>query len=748
MFPSRKEHLREMTSDHTETPTPLTQKGNNNDPLQGSSREFLDECQLEEVPPEPPEGLKEGNPWDETATVESIMEWTREFFPATLLEEDKVRELITEVYAIGSWVFGAERAREWAGDFKIPPESVARDVEDLRSCNNDFTDLVARRQALLAPIRLNEERVLSCISPDNPDLERLLLLARGMPLLEREDYVGCQWENRPQLSQTFLSAPEAVEKMFYKDFWSEGLAILLTEKEVSLIPKLGLCLAGWAKKLGKECGRPITNGSGRRSMIQEEYLNSPYTKERAKEVFGTIHHPLIGDIPRMILNFEAKYGYSSEDIRIWKFDLRKAYTLLTYATEAVKCLGIELTDGNIMFFLAGVFGLTGMPMAFQVVTRAIVFEVTRLIHGMLTMYVDDGLGVTHVAHLVRDQQIVFDFIERLLGDNAIEPSKTEVGSVLDFIGYEVNLRGRYVSVSRKNLLKALYAFQDVTLTPGATVKVKKMQGLASLGSRYGYISHLMRPYVRILYQSFRGQSRKLCTTLSEGAIRVIRLFKSLFMLMALQGETFSRPFASFVKRRPTWACEYDASLSGVGIIWFRIRADGTELAVAHASIDIRFLGFGTDSSFQNTAEYIGGLLCAHGMCLMGVGSEPTLHRGDSISALTWTQKGTARSDVAIKAALMWAVMVMTQHVDVTGIQHLSHDENSNADILSRHGSWLEVYRNDKRRGGTLPRDLPLLDLCCRELLMLCDPRDTIDTDEDFCHFFSNAIQFNHSTLMK
>lgn len=63
------------------------------------------------------------------------------------------------------------------------------------------------------------------------------------------------------------------------------------------MPKLGLCLAGWAKRLRKECGRPFNNGSGRRSMIQEEYLNSPATKARANEVFGTIQHPVIGIFP-------------------------------------------------------------------------------------------------------------------------------------------------------------------------------------------------------------------------------------------------------------------------------------------------------------------------------------------------------------------------------------------------------------------------------------------------------------------
>ena len=682
------------------------------------------------------------NPWGETSTIDSILDWTKRFFPEMDVQESTVKELISEVYSIGSWVFGAEKAREWAGDFVIPRESVDKDVAELKECNNDFRLLVSRRKALLRPLRLNEQRVLACISSDNPDRDRLLLLARGMPLLESEDYRGCTWEGRPALGRTFLDAAGAVEKMFYRDFWSEGLAIILTEKEVSVMPKLGLCLAGWAKKLGKECGRPITNGSGRRSMIQEEYLNSPYTKAMANEVFGTIQHPVIGDIPRMIFEFETTYGYSTKDIRIWKFDLRKAFTLLTYAIEAVENLGIELSDGNIMFFLAGVFGLTGMPMAFQVVTRAIVYEVSRLIHGRLKMYVDDGFGVAHVASLAHDQQAAFLFIEALLGQNAIETSKTEEGPVLDFIGYEVNLPGRYVSVSRRNLLKTLFAFQDIDLTPGAVIKVKKMQGLASLGSRYGYISHLMRPYVRVLYLSFRGKSHSGFTTLTNAARRVIRLFKSLFMLMAIRGETFSRPFASFIRRPHTWVCEYDASLSGVGIIWFRILPDGTELAVAYTSVDIRFLGFGTDSSFQNTAEYIGGLLCAYGMTVMGVGSEPTLHRGDSISALTWTQKGTARSDVAIKAALMWAVSVMTQLTDVTGIHHFSHDENSNADILSRNGSWEEVVRNDKSGRRSLPRELPRLDLQCTDLLMLCDPREPIDTDEEFCAFFRQALQFH------
>jgi hypothetical protein len=307
----------------------------------------------------------------------------------------------------------------------------------------------------------------------------------------------------------------------------------------------------------------------------------------------------------------------------------------------------------------------------------------------------------------------------------------------------VNLDRQYITVGQKNLKKALYAYHDVNLAPGTRVTVKKLQGLASLGSRYGYISHLMRPFVRIIYSCFRGQAHGASVVLDAGTKRVIRLFKSLFVLLTLRGESFARPFDSFSQRRHTWVCEYDASLNGIGIIWFEVKEGNRELARAYASIDITDLQFGEDSSFQNTAEYIGGLLSAFGMIRLGVGDQPALHRGDSVSALTWTQKGTVRSDLAIKPALLWGVLVMTTQCDVVNIHSLSHDENSNADILSRRGTWEQVISNNSRktRPSILPPDTPCLDLRCAELLHLCDPRTPIDSDDSFGDFFRAAVAF-------
>ena len=84
---------------------------------------------------------------------------------------------------------------------------------------------------------------------------------------------------------------------------------------------------------------------------------------------------------------------------------------------------------------------------------------------------------------------------------------------------------------------------------------------------------------------------------------------------------------------------------------------------------------------------------------------------------------------------------MQHQSDVVRVIHLSHEDNSRADILSRGGSWEEVVKVDLRDfGGRLPSAVPSLDLDCAELLQLCDPRSPVDTDESFCDFFRAALR--------
>lgn len=117
---------------------------------------------------------------------------------------------------------------------------------------------------------------------------------------------------------------------------------ILTETEVKAMPKLGLCLAGWAKKLAKESGRTITNRSGRRGMPRSMILNGEETKKKADDHYGKVYHPTIQEIVIMITDYCEEEGLSIEhDVLLWSFDLRKAYTLLFFADEEIKFIGVE-----------------------------------------------------------------------------------------------------------------------------------------------------------------------------------------------------------------------------------------------------------------------------------------------------------------------------------------------------------------------------------------------------------------------
>ena len=90
--------------------------------------------------------------------------------------------------------------------------------------------------------------------------------------------------------------------------------------------------------------------------------------------------------------------------------------------------------------------------------------------------------------------------------------------------------------------------------------------------------------------------------------------------------------------------DFDASLSGAGILWYERQQDEDEISLGGAAVDLRLLRFGTDSSFQNTAEYIGCVLGLIGLVMQGVRNVDVEVRGDSMSALTWVETERPRGD--------------------------------------------------------------------------------------------------------
>jgi hypothetical protein len=108
-------------------------------------------------------------------------------------------------------------------------------------------------------------------------------------------------------------------------------------------------------------------------------INTDETAAAATAHYGAIRHPTIDDIAVMIYDFwrAAKRRGPSvrwEDMRIWKMDLRGAYTLLSFRPEDVGLFAMLLSDDLVYLQMVGIFGWSGTSAAFQVVTRAITWE--------------------------------------------------------------------------------------------------------------------------------------------------------------------------------------------------------------------------------------------------------------------------------------------------------------------------------------------------------------------------------------
>jgi hypothetical protein len=221
---------------------------------------------------------------------------------------------------------------------------------------------------------------------DNPERVLLFELVGGMKVHRPAGFVSNGLLPRMDSRSTYESVAPAVNKMLGAVV-EQKLAFLLPLKTAQhYVPELHLCKAHWCTKKGKASGHP----SGDLSYVDGTPLNTDETAVAATRHYGKIDNPTIDDIANMIYSFWAdaqreKPNLRWTDLRIWKMDLKGAYTLLSYRPEDVGLFGMLLTGDLVYRQIAGIFGWAGTPAAFQVVTRVIC--------SSTLMYVDDIIGV-------------------------------------------------------------------------------------------------------------------------------------------------------------------------------------------------------------------------------------------------------------------------------------------------------------------------------------------------------------------
>lgn len=686
---------------------------------------------------------KKSRPAPERNLAPVIGRWAEACFPVgSQTTEADLRELLKEAADSAREDYGPESAVAWAEGYTFPSQYVQNDILSLEAAKGDFQSMVRERLAGLAPGRLNVERV-SRLRADNPEMALMQDLVGGMRVHLPEGFTANGLQPRTDRRPIYETVASAVNKMLGA-IVDQKLAFLLPlEVAQRHVPNLHLCKAHWTVKKGKPSGRPL----GDLSNVDGTKINTDETAAAATAYYGEIRHPTIDDIAVMVYEFwraakERDPSVRWEDMRIWKMDLRGAYTLLSFRPEDVGLFGMLLSDDLVYLQMVGIFGWSGTPAAFQVVTRAITWELRHALCSSTVMYVDDIMGVCFAVDLETDLTAAREICTSLLGPGSVADDKTESGVRLDMIGYTISLPDNRVLISRKNFLTALHGF--ISTDVSRRINLKTAQRLASYGTRYGKICRVMRPFCGALYRVTWGRvDEHAVFHLSPEAIVAIQCWRAMLCLVRFRETEFTRTIESFAPATPILVAEFDSSLSGAGLIW-SVRTNGAEVVRGVSAVNLAFLGFGTDSSNQNLAEYIGAILAVIGQVILGFSGTGIALRGDSVTALTWTITERPRGVRVTNASMIWTLLCIAADVDVKEVTHIAGEDNKQCDRLSRR--WdigkipsmtvLEEAEDMGLRGvEVVEMDL---DTGVRGILELCDPRTELSSESQFISFWIKA----------
>jgi hypothetical protein len=77
--------------------------------------------------------------------------------------------------------------------------------------------------------------------------------------------------------------------------------------------------------------------------------------------------------------------------------------------EDVKHMEVEHAEDLVISFLCDVFGWTGMPFAYETISRGLQWELERRVTGTVLIYVDDIFSVSLRKEFQRDVDAATDY---------------------------------------------------------------------------------------------------------------------------------------------------------------------------------------------------------------------------------------------------------------------------------------------------------------------------------------------------
>jgi len=609
----------------------------------------------------------------EEVKVQELLTVIRDIYPYEDWNESSALDLVREAYRSADVNYGIREAIEWGSDFTWTPDIGTRDSILAEKCKYNLTDMVLSTRQKSRGQRLSVERVETFMTDRDEDYQRMMSLTGGLQVLV--DPVFRPNLTPPPKRNLYLKVKNAVNKVL-QQLWQPSSC-------AKQLGPLHYTSKHWTTKKGKKSGRYLFDATDNKHGCA---LNSDAACELLRARYGEIEHPTINKLAQMVLQFiermlaERGSLFRLEDVILWKADLSKAFTLLDFLADQCYLLASELTDDLTLIYHTGMFGWTGLPFGFQVVTRVLTKETQKLVRGQVSMFVDDMMGVTMKEWLVHDQLMFRTVAEGLLGPAAIAEDKWESGRRCEWIGWTIDLDTSLVTISQKNFLRTLYGFFNCDVD--APLPVVEIERMASWAARYSTVLRQMRPFTCLLNAEINGlRQRHTSKRLSPQGRQIVLLWRCVLCLLRLNETRYARQLCSFKELPATILICYDASLSGIGVSVHSLH-DGATSIIAVGRYDFHFDITG-NPRYQNIAEFIAVIAGFLALFNRGYSHVNIQLQGDSISSLTWSSTERFRGSLSNRATMVYILLAIHFNYVVVDTQHVAGVDNTLHDQLSR-----------------------------------------------------------------
>ena len=627
-----------------------------------------------------------------------------------------------------------ERARLDAQEFVFPTKDLLRDGDSLRRLHT-IDAVVQERHQLQSGNRFNTDRFEEHLSKTTDAPVLCGLAGVGAPIPVASDFIFNPVAEAPRKLQ--LKLGNCYCKHAHK-LWESGGALVFREEDIPFSErcKLNINPLHWCPKPFCNCGRWLGDLSNR---LQGTSINCPESKQLARELFGDMGYPSIEEIINKWIEYADLNHYRLCELRIWKEDIRSAFSQFNIQASDTYKLAFTFADGLILVMIWGFFGWTGAPLVFANFSRAILEVLLQFVLGCLFVFCDDFIGCGHHSIVAYDQALARDMVVKVFGEGKVALEKSVLPSTeAEVLGWWVDLVQGTIRPSDKGIRKLMFVFFTLDVS-ASHWSLQMCQVLASLAQRYSQALMGMRPFVHAFHElcggpvSVSNKWRKV----SAKAKFAVTMWRTVLLLLFINRESMSVSLRVMVGSSVGFEkleLLTDGSYKGVGILDLNVARDLAMSVFTGYMFKYVYNRKTADlSKYQNHREFVGlvvGILLLVRLRKIPPEGAVITWVNDNTSALDWARKNMCKGSSSQVVFMLYSLLLIKYKLHIVQVEHIAGMSvmMKPADALSR---GLPIPELNPDLSVNLS-DSPSLDA----LMNLCNPT-LVHFEEDF-----------HSSLLK